>query len=256
MNPVTGLGRITINTIRETGNISIFLNQFLSTVLRLQFFNRDYIKQCELIGVNSLPIVLLTAFFTGGVLALQSYSGFNNVALANNQLGSIVALSILRELGPVLASLMVAGRVGAAIAAELGTMRVTEQIDALVTLATNPIRYLVTPRIMACITMLPLLVIIANIMGLTGGYVVATEVLNIPGQMYNDSAFNAIQADDIHLGLIKAVVFGLIIGLMGTYHGFNTKGGAAGVGKATTIAVVYASVLILIADYFVTAFFV
>ena len=255
-NPVAAIGHATLSIIRQTGALAVFSAQFFGFVLRLSIPIKQLFKQAELIGVNSLPIVLLTAFFTGAVLALQSFDGIGNAALANSQLGRLVALSMLRELGPVLASLMVAGRVGAAIAAELGTMRVTEQIDALVTLATNPIRYLVVPRILACILTLPLLVILANITGIYGGFLVATEILGMNGHLFMDSVFNGITTDDIVLGLVKATAFGFIVGLMGTYHGFNTQGGAAGVGKATTIAVVYASVSILIADYFITALFV
>ncbi len=245
-----------MSVIRQTGLIFMFLGQALGFIIRLSIPFKQLVKQCEFVGVNSLPIVLLTSFFTGAVLALQSYNGIGNMMLANSQLGKLVSLSMLRELGPVLASLMVAGRVGAAIAAELGTMRVTEQIDALVTLATNPIRYLVVPRILACVLMLPLLVILANVIGIWGGYVVSVHVIGMNGTLFLNSAFGGIGGSDIILGLTKATVFGLIIGLMGTYHGFNTKGGAAGVGKATTTAVVYASVVILIADYFITALFV
>ncbi|MFZ2619701.1 MAG: ABC transporter permease [Alphaproteobacteria bacterium] len=255
-NPIAYLGRLTIATVHEAGAISLFFGRFLSFAVRLSVPFKQFMKQAEAVGFNSLPIVLLTAFFTGGVLALQSYNGIGNEALANSQLGRVVALSMLRELGPVLASLMVAGRVGAAIAAELGTMRVTEQIDALVTLATNPIRYLVVPRILACMLTLPLLVILANVVGIGGGYVVAKNVIGMNGQLFLTSAFNGIDGSDITLGLIKAVVFGLLVGLMGTYFGFNTKGGAEGVGRATTVAVVYASVAILISDYFITAIFV
>ena len=159
MNPITTLGGFTLEILRQTGRISIFFSHAFGFMLRFSFPFKQFIKQAEFVGVHSLPIVMLTAFFTGAVLALQSYNGIDNAALANSQLGRLVSLSMLRELGPVLASLMLAGRVGAAIAAELGTMRVTEQIDALVTLATNPIRYLVVPRILACMVTLPLLVL-------------------------------------------------------------------------------------------------
>ena len=227
--------------------------QALGFIARLSIPGRLLLKQAEFIGFQSLPIVMLTAFFTGGVLALQSFNGLESMTLANNQLGRLVSLAMLRELGPVLASLMLAGRVGAAMAAELGTMRVTEQIDALTTLSANPVRYLVVPRLLACILMLPLLVMIANATGILGGYVVSTQVLGMAGHLYMESAFNGIGADDLWIGIVKAMTFGLIVGLMGTYFGFNTKGGAAGVGRATTVAVVSASVLILVTDYFITA---
>lgn len=239
----------------ETGRLSIFVRKILTQTLRRPFHLKQYIKQCELLGFNSLPIVLLTSFFTGGVLALQTYNGFDNATLAAQSLPSVVALSMLRELGPVLGALMVAGRVGAAMAAEIGTMRVTEQIDALVTLATNPIKYLVIPRVMACVTMMPLLVIIANVVGIFGGYLVSTKILGLSAHSYIDNSFRSVGADDLTLGLVKAAIFGFLIGLMGCYHGYNSRGGAEGVGRATTVAVVYASVSILVADYFITAWF-
>lgn len=256
MNILAGIGHITLWLVKEIGSISLFLGEFLSQVFRRPFYGRLLLRQCELVGFNSLPIVILTAFFTGGVLALQSYNGFDNHALASSQLGSVVALSMLRELGPVLASLMVAGRVGAAIAAEIGTMKVTEQVDALITLATNPIKYLVVPRILACMLTVPMLVGIANVVGIGGGYLVATRILGLNGHTYMESSFNSVGMEDITLGLIKALVFGLLVGLMGCYHGYNTRGGAEGVGQSTTVAVVYASVMILVADYFITAMWV
>lgn len=249
------IGRITLAILREAGAIGIFFSHFLSQAVRRPRFGLLF-KQMASVGFDSLPIVLLTAFFTGGVLALQSYSGFNNAAIANQQIGPLVALSMLRELGPVLASLMVAGRVGAAIAAELGTMRVTEQIDALKTLATNPIQYLVVPRILACLITVPMLVVVANVVGIAGGYMVSTRMLDINPYTFMNSAFNAVDVSDITLGLVKAAIFGVIVGLMGCYHGYTTRGGAQGVGRATTVAVVYASVSILVSDYFITALWV
>ena len=246
------VGRITLGILREAGAIGIFFSHFVAQAFRRPRL-RLLVRQMATIGFDSLPIVVLTAFFTGGVLALQSYAGFENAALANSQIGPLVALSMLRELGPVLASLMVAGRVGAAIAAELGTMRVTEQIDALKTLATDPIQYLVVPRILACLITVPMLVVIANVIGILGGYTVAVNILDINPYTFLNGAFNVIDAGDITLGLVKAAVFGTIVGLMGCYHGYTTRGGAQGVGKATTIAVVYASVSILVSDYFITA---
>lgn len=256
MNIVTTIGRATIRTTEEAGSLALFFVTVWQQMFKFPMYLRLFIKQCEHVGVNSLPIVLLTAFFTGGVLALQTYNGFDNATVASSQLGSVVALSILRELGPVLGSLMVAGRVGAAIAAEIGTMKVTEQVDALITLATNPIKYLVIPRVMACMFTMPLLVVVANIVGIFGGYVVATNVLGLNPHVYMDASFTAVELEDITLGLVKAVVFGFIIGFMGCYHGYKTRGGAEGVGRSTTTAVVYASVAILISDYFITAWFV
>lgn len=255
MNFIANIGSSTIKVTAEAGRLAMFFINVWQQMFKFPLYLRLIIKQCEHVGFNSLPIVLLTAFFTGGVLALQTYNGFDNASVASSQLGSVVALSILRELGPVLASLMVAGRVGASIAAEIGTMKVTEQIDALVTLATNPIKYLVIPRVLACMITVPLLVIIANIVGITGGYVVATDILGLNAHTYMDTSFAAIQMEDITLGVVKALIFGFIIGFMGCYHGYNTKGGAEGVGRATTVAVVYASVGILVLDYFITSWF-
>jgi phospholipid/cholesterol/gamma-HCH transport system permease protein len=248
------IGKGTLKFVEETGLVGIFVMNFFRQLFRFPIYVKLTLRQSELLGVNSLPIVLLTSFFTGAVLALQSYHGFGNKALADASLGSVVALSMLRELGPVLASLMVSGRVGAAIAAELGTMKVSEQIDAMITLATNPIKYLVVPRVLACCIMVPVLVIIADVTGIFGGYLVATNMLGISAHAYIDNSFANVQFNDVFLGLVKALVFGFIIGIMGCYHGMKTESGAEGVGKATTTAVVYGSVLILVADYFVTAF--
>ena len=206
------------------------------------------------IGYFSLPVVALTAFFTGGVLALQIYYGGNEFN-SESIVASIVALGITRELGPVLAGLMVAGRVSAAIAAELGTMRVTEQIDALVTLSTNPYKYLVVPRLVAAILTLPALVLIADIIGVMGGYIVGVETLNFNSGAYIQNTTDFLKLDDVTSGLIKSAIFGFIIALMGCFHGFNSRGGAQGVGRATTNAVVTASILILASNYLMTSFF-
>lgn len=258
--PFRYVGALVLGVLEGAGAITIFLVQAVAQLFTGKR-SRQLIGQCVFVGVESLPIVLLTAFFTGAVLALQSYIGLNSGmgaslgggAIATSYLGFLVSTSMLRELGPVLASLMVASRVGAAMAAELGTMRVTEQIDALFTLATNPIRYLVVPRILACVLMLPLLVILGNGLGIFGGYAVSVWSLDIPGPKYMDSAMSAISGDGIFMALVKAAIFGLLVGLMSTYHGFNARGGAQGVGEATTKAVVYSAVSILISDYFITA---
>ncbi|NBX86747.1 MAG: ABC transporter permease [Proteobacteria bacterium] len=254
--PFTLIGALVLAAVREAGEITLFAGRIIGKVLAGGRGSGQFLRQCAFVGVDSLPIILLTAFFTGGVLALQSFNGLDGGPLVNTQVAKLVALSMLRELGPVLAGLMLASRVGAAMAAELGTMRVTEQIDALQTLATNPLRYLVVPRVMACVLMLPLLVILANMTGIWGGYVVGTEMLGIPAHMYMNSTFEAISSEDLTMGLVKATVFGLLVGVMATYHGFGARGGAAGVGQATTRAVVYGAVAILVADYFITAMFV
>lgn len=208
--------------------------------------------QLEEIGVKSLPVVLITATFTGMVLALESYTGFKRFN-AEILVGTAVALSMTRELGPVLTGLIVAGRAGSAMAAELGTMKVTEQIDALYTLATNPIKYLAVPRFIASIIMVPLLTALADGIGILGGYVVGVKVLGANPTIYVNRTFNYLELNDIFSGLLKAAVFGMIIATIGCYQGFYAEGGAEGVGKATTRSVVISSMLILISDYFLTA---
>ena len=205
-------------------------------------------------GFFSLPVVALTALFSGGVIALQAYTGFAQYH-AQSAIADIVTLSITRELGPVLAGLMVTGRVGAAIAAQIGTMRVTDQIDALSTLSTDPIKYLVTPRLLAAIIALPLLVIVADILGVAGGFLVAVFKLGISPTAYITATLNSLTQQDVTIGLVKAAVFGFIIALMGCYQGYISKNGAEGVGAATTSAVVIASILILTLDYLITDLF-
>jgi phospholipid/cholesterol/gamma-HCH transport system permease protein len=252
LNFLAQLGRVVLALFAEAGRASLFLRDSLLQGLSPPFYPRQLLLQMLRIGYFSLPVVGLTAFFTGGVLALQIYIGSSRFN-AESLVSSIVALGITRELGPVLAGLMVAGRVAAAIAAELGTMRVTEQIDALTTLSTNPFRYLVAPRLLAALITIPLLVGIADTIGIMGGYVVGTGSLGFNGAAYLKNTVDFLQFDDVFSGLIKAAVFGFIIALMGCYHGFNSKGGAQGVGRATTNAVVSASILILAANYVLTS---
>jgi phospholipid/cholesterol/gamma-HCH transport system permease protein len=204
------------------------------------------------IGFFSLPVVGLTAFFTGGVLALQIYNGAARYG-AEAFVPVVVLVGITRELGPVIAGLMVAGRVAAAIAAEIGTMKVTEQIDALTTLSTNPIKYLVVPRLVAAVISMPILVAIADSIGILGGYIASTRSLGFNGSVYMNNTMNGLVYWDVESGLIKAAVFGFIIALMGCYNGFHSKGGAQGVGTATTNAVVSASILVLAANYLLTS---
>ena len=234
------------------GHAALFVKDGLIQGLSPTVYWRQILEQMLKIGYFSLPVVGLTAFFTGGALALQIYLGSSRFN-AESLVASIVALGITRELGPVLAGLMVAGRVGASIAAELGTMRVTEQIDALVTLATNPFKYLVGPRILAAVVTLPLLVAIGDTIGIMGGYIVGTRTLDLNGYAYIKSTADFLDVDDVTSGLIKAAVFGFIIAVMGCYHGFNSKGGAQGVGRATTNAVVSSAILILAANFALTS---
>ncbi len=209
------------------------------------------LRQMVDIGYFSLPVVGLTAIFTGMVLALQSYTGFSRFA-AEGAVATVVVLSVTRELGPVIAGLMVAGRVGAAMAAEIGTMRVTDQIDALTTLSTNPLRYLVLPRLIAGLVTLPLLVVVADIIGVFGGYLVGVYRFGFNPAAYLARTQQYLETSDVVSGLVKAAAFGFIVALMGCYHGYYSRGGAQGVGQATTAAVVSASILILFFDYAIT----
>ena len=239
MNFFAAVGRATLDLLREIGRLSIFTGDAVTSFVRPPIYWSLVVKQMMRIGYFSLPVVGLTAFFTGAVLALQIYIGTARYG-AEQFVPTVVLIGILRELGPVIAGLMVAGRVAAAIAAELGTMRVTEQIDALTTLATRPVKYLVVPRLMAALISMPILVAIADAIGVLGGYVAATESLGFTGSIYLDTTMSALNNHDVASGLIKAVVFGFLIALMGSYNGFNSKGGAQGVGAATTNAVVSA----------------
>ena len=206
------------------------------------------------IGYFSLPVVGLTAIFAGMVLALQSFTGFSRFS-AESAIPNVVVLSITRALGPVLAGLMVSGRIAASIAAEIGTMRVTEQLDALSTLSTNPFKYLVAPRFIAGVTMMPILVFIADVIGVLGGFIVSVYKLGFNPSNYLQNTYDFVEFNDVFSGLVKAAVFGFIITIMGCYHGYYSKGGAQGVGQATTNAVVSASILILCFNYILTEIF-
>jgi phospholipid/cholesterol/gamma-HCH transport system permease protein len=252
---LASIGRSTMELLAATGRIAIFVGIALSHVVRPPFYPGELARQLLRIGYFSLPVVGLTALFTGGALALQVYSGGSRFN-AETVVPSIVAIGIVRELGPVLAGLMVAGRVASSIAAELGTMRVTEQIDALTTLSTNPIKYLVVPRILAATLALPALVAVGNVIGVMGGYLVGTGRLGFNSATYIRNTVDYLEAGDITTSLTKAAVFGFVLSVMGCYHGFHSGRGAQGVGQATTNAVVSASVLILASNYVLTeAFF-
>lgn len=249
------IGRVFLAFLEATGRFGLFTGTALSHCLRPPFFPRAILHQMVEIGYYSLPVVGLTAIFTGMVLALQSYTGFSRFA-AESAIPTVVVLSMTRELGPVLAGLMVAGRVGASIAAEIGTMRVTEQIDALTTLSTNPYKYLIAPRLIAGLAMMPLLVLLADVIGVMGGYLVGVYKLGFNPSDYLRNTFEYLEVLDVVSGLVKAAVFGFLIALMGCYHGYNSKGGAQGVGTATTNAVVSGAILVLTFNYVITeAFF-
>lgn len=246
------LGKTIIRFSEELGRILILFSLLIKQFLLPPPEIKNTFKQMLEIGIKSLPVVLITAIFTGMVFALQTFTGFKRFG-AESLVGTVVALSMTRELGPVLTALIVAGRAGAAMAAELGTMRVTEQIDALETLATNPIKYLIVPRFIAGIIMLPALATIADITGIIGGYFVTVGLFNISSIVYWKRTWDYLEISDIYNGLIKAAFFGASIALISCYRGFYTTGGAEGVGRATTGAVVLSSMTILISDYFLSA---
>jgi phospholipid/cholesterol/gamma-HCH transport system permease protein len=257
LNPVEFvalIGRAFLGFLATAGRLVLFALEGTSHVLRPPFYYRLVGRQMVDIGYYSLPVVGMTGLFAGMVLALQSYTGFARFS-AEGAVATVVVLSMTRELGPVLAGLMVAGRIGASMAAEIGTMRVTEQIDALTTLSTNPFKYLVAPRLFAAVTMLPFLVLVADIIGVFGGYVVSVYKLDFNATNYLKRSWEFLEFLDVFSGLVKASVFGFLVALMGCYHGYNSKRGAQGVGAATTNAVVSSSILILIFNYVITELF-
>ncbi len=248
------IGSVVLAFLGHLGRLAIFTLTALSHCVRPPIYPRLIGRQMIDIGYYSLPVVGLTAIFSGMVLALQSYTGFARFG-AESAVANVVVISLTRELGPVLAGLMVAGRIGASMAAEIGTMRVTEQLDALTTLSTNPYKYLVVPRIIAGTLMLPALVLIADIIGVFGGFVVSAYKLGFNPAAYISNTYDFMQPLDVISGLVKAAVFGFTIALMGCYSGYYSKGGAQGVGAATTNAVVSSSILILTFNYIITELF-
>lgn len=254
LNPLSILhtiGAALLGLFQKTGEMVHFIGRSLWHVVAPPYFPAQFGRQLIDIGFYSLPVVGMTALFTGMVLALQSYTGFSRFN-AEGAIAGVVVLSVTRELAPVLAGLMVAGRVGAAIAAEIGTMRVTEQIDALTTLSVNPFKYLIAPRILAGTLTLPILVLLGDIIGVLGGYIVAIYNLGFSPASYLSQTWDILEPMDVISGLVKAGVFGFLVTIMGCYHGFNSQRGAQGVGAATTNAVVSSSILILIFNYLIT----
>jgi len=252
MRLLAAIGAWAETMFSNSGLYATILMQVVRKLPIRPWYPKQILIQAEEVGVQSLPVVLLTALFTGMVLALQSYIGFHRFG-AESMIATVVSLSMLRELGPVLVGLMVAGRVGASFAAELGTMRVSEQIDALWTLSTDPVRYLVMPRMLAAMLMMPLLVMLADAIGILGGYVISVNALDQNPHTYIEHSYDYLELIDLYSGLLKAMVFGAIIGLVSCAEGYYCDGGAAGVGKATTRAVVVSAMTILIADYILTA---
>lgn len=252
--PLAAIGRPVLAALAAIGRIALFAASVISHLFRPPFYPREFLYALMQIGWFSLPVVGLTAVFTGGALALQIYSGgarFNAEAVVP----SIVAIGMVRELGPVLGGLMVAARVASSIAAEIGTMKVTEQIDALVTLSTNPIKYLAVPRVLAATLAVPVLVGVGDAIGIAGGWLVGVNRLGFNSTTYLQNTYDFLESWDVVSGLWKGAAFGFIVALMGCYHGMNSGRGAQGVGAATKAAVVGASVLILAANYILTELF-
>ncbi len=255
MAPIALLGRSVIAMQASIGRVVIFTANAVSQLFRPPFYPRELLQALLQIGWLSLPVVGLTALFTGGALALQIYAGGSRFQ-AESVVPSIVAIGMVRELGPVLGGLMVAARVASSIAAEIGTMKVTEQIDALTTLSTNPMKYLALPRLLAATLSVPILVAVGDSIGVFGGYLVGVTRLGFNPATYLENTVSYLETWDVISGLVKGAAFGFIVALMGCYHGMNSDRGAQGVGRATKAAVVSASVLILAANFILTeAFF-
>ena len=251
---LAALGRPVLGMLAAFGRVTLFALSALSHVVRPPFYFREFGTAIMQIGWYSLPVVGMTALFTGGALALQIYAGGSRFN-AESVVPSIVAIGMARELGPVLGGLMVAARVASSIAAEIGTMKVTEQVDALVTLSTNPLKYLVAPRLLAAVLVVPVLVGVGDSIGIMGGWLVGLSRLGFNSSVYIKNTVDFLEFWDVGSGLVKGAVFGFIVALMGCYFGLNSGRGAQGVGEATKGAVVAASVLILAANYLLTGVF-
>ncbi len=245
------IGLVFLRLFEQTGLWFRMLWRTIRWSVRPPFEIGEWLLQMVRLGVESVPVVFLTTMFTGMVFALETFNAFHRVH-AENFVGSAVALSMLRELSPVLVGLMVTGRVGSSMAAEIGTMRVTEQIDALKALATDPVQFLFVPRVIAGIVMLPFLVVLGDALGIGGGYLVAVKLLGANGVIYQQNTYQYLKMQDLWSGVIKAATFGLILTLTGCVRGYYTVGGAEGVGRSTTQAVVSASLIILLTDFFLT----
>lgn len=235
----------------EVQEFSLLCFRSVSNLFGKPRYLQDTFQQMDAVGVSSAVIIMLTGFFTGGVLALQSSKSLQAFG-AINLTGQLVSLSLVRELGPVLTALMISGRVGSGIASQLGSMVVTEQIDAMRALGTDPTKKLVTPRMVACTTMVPLLTVLADFFGLIGGWIVSFYTLSLNTSLYWNTAMRSIQSTDAFEGLMKPIVFGFIVGMVGCYFGLRTTGGTRGVGQSTTQAVVFASVLVIVSDFFLS----
>jgi phospholipid/cholesterol/gamma-HCH transport system permease protein len=246
--PVHRLGEQVFEVIAEIGGVALFSAQTLGWLVRRLPRWSVLVPNFYAIGVSSVPVVAITGTFIGMVLAVQAHSQFAMMGLAT-RLGSVINISLVKELGPVLAATMLAGRVGSAMAAELGTMRVTEQIDALAALGANPIRYLVVPRFLACVLLIPLLTLMADFMGVIGGAVVSTQMLHVDAYHYWYHSRQYVGGVDIFAGIFKSYFFGAAIALISCHRGFHSRAGAEGVGRAATEAFVYSFIAILVLDF-------
>ncbi|MFZ5468822.1 MAG: MlaE family ABC transporter permease [Myxococcota bacterium] len=251
MGVLEALGGAMLRLVEELGRFFVLLGRTLVWAVRPPYDVKEVFRQMARVGVGSLPVVFLTAAFTGMVIALQTFTGFQRFR-AEGFVGSVVALSVTRELGPVLSALMVTGRVGSAMSAELGSMRVTEQLDALVAMATEPVQYLFVPRVIAGTLMLPLLVLVADVVGIFGGRWVAVRLLGANPLVYDRNSYFYLELNDVLSGVVKAAVFGLLFSMVACAKGYHTTGGAEGVGISTTRAVVAGSLSIVVADFFLT----
>jgi len=253
-HPITeGIGRSFIDLTQALGAAALMLKSVFFWFFRSKLEVRETVKQCVSIGVDSVTVTALTSFFTGMVLSLQTGNSSKNLFNEPLYIGTMVAFTMLKELGPVLTSVVVAGRAGAVVTAEIGTMAVTEQIDALYTLGTNPTRYLLVPRYIAFMVMLPLLTVLADFLGILGGALVGVVRLGIPTSVFMNDIYTYVEIGDFMHGFLKTFAFAFMIATVSCYKGMNTKGGAEGVGKATTEAVVASMVLVMVIDYFISA---
>ncbi|MEO0467380.1 MAG: ABC transporter permease [Pseudomonadota bacterium] len=253
-NPLQWVGAAFLAILREAGRLTLFAMRIIAAAFSPRWFFGEIGRQMVRVGFYSLPVVGLSAVFIGAALSLNIYTGGSRYG-AEQFVPNIVVLGITRELGAVITGLMLAGRVSAGIAAEVGAMRVTEQIDALKTLSANPFRYLYAPRFLAAIISLPILVAIADIIGVLGGWLVSTQALGFDSTVYLRNTLDFVTWQDITAGLVKAVVFGAVIAVMGCYHGDQSKAGATGVGRAATLSMVSAAVLVLALNYVMSTLF-
>ncbi len=252
---VSQVGATILYVIDGLGKYTLFVQKIFAWVSKPPFRKKQILEQIVFVGNQSLFLIVLSSSFTGMVMAYQTYMGFKAIS-ADSFIGPVVAISLAKELGPVITGLIIAGRCGAAMAAQIGSMKVTEQIDALKVMGINPIQYLAVPRVIACSLVMPMLVIIFLVIGNLGSWLIGTKVLGIDSVLYFSKLSSIVKIEHVIEGLIKSVVFGFLISTIGTHQGFNVKGGADGVGYGTNMAVVWGMIVVLIVDFFLTSFLV